>query len=92
MPFDRQRLSQLADWLAVGVAVSIPWSTSATGILIALWLLTVLPALEPDLVWRAAKIPAGGLPVLLWFFAALGMLWADVTWYGMSVSAGSINS
>jgi O-antigen ligase len=80
MPFDRQRLVQLADWLAVGVAVSIPWSTSATGILIALWLLAVLPALEPELVWRAAKTPAGGLPVLLWVLAALGMLWADVTW------------
>jgi O-antigen ligase len=79
-PFDRQWLAQLADWLAVGVAVSIPWSTSATGILIALWLLAVLPTLEPGLVWRTAKTPAGGLPVLLWLFAALGMLWADVTW------------
>ena len=78
--FDTQRLSQLADWLALGVVVSIPWSTSATGILIALWLVTVLPTLNAELVWRAIKTPAGGLPVLLWLFAALGMLWADVAW------------
>ena len=42
--FDTQRLLQLADWLALGVVMSIPWSTSATGILIALWLVAVLPS------------------------------------------------
>ena len=44
--FNRARWMQLADWLAVGVAVSLPWSTSATGILIAVWLITVLPTLN----------------------------------------------
>jgi hypothetical protein len=32
------RLARSADWLAAAVAVSLPWSTSATGILIAIWL------------------------------------------------------
>ena len=27
---DRKRIAQIADWAAVGVAVSLPWSTSAT--------------------------------------------------------------
>ena len=49
MPFDRRRLLPLADWLAVGVAVSLPWSTSATSILIALWLVAVLAGAEH---WR----------------------------------------
>ena len=79
-PFDRQRLAPVADWLAVGVAISIPWSTSATGLLIALWLLAVLAKIRVGLVWRAVKTSAGGLPVLLWIFAALGLLWADVSW------------
>jgi O-antigen ligase len=78
--FDHRRLLQVADCLAVGVAVSLPWSTSATGIFIALWLVAVLPTMNVDLVWRTVKTPAGGLPVLLWLIAALGMLWADVTW------------
>jgi hypothetical protein len=78
--FDRQRLLQIADWLALGVAVSLPWSTSATGILLALWLVFALPPLIVGPAWREAATPAGGLPVLLWLLAALGMLWADVTW------------
>ena len=80
MPFDRRRLLPLADWLAVGVAMSLPWSTSATSILIALWLVAVLPALNTGAIRRAIANPAGYFPILLWLLAALGMLWADVTW------------
>ena len=78
--FDRQGLLRLADWLAFGVAVSLPWSTSATSILIVLWLIAVLPSLTTRLIWREVASPAGGLPVLLWLIAALGTLWADVPW------------
>src|ERR1700683_2228889 len=77
---DRQGLEKTADWLAVGVAVSLPWSTSASGILIVLWFLAVLPTLEVAAVRRELATAAGGLPVLLWALAALGMLWADVSW------------
>ena len=72
--------AQLADWLALGVALSLPWSTSATGILIALWLLAVLA----DADYGAGLARGGnacrrssGTALAL---AALGMLWADVTW------------
>ena len=78
--FDVKTLSRTADWLAVAVAVSLPWSTSATGILIVLWLLAVLPTLDVATVRGELASPAGGLPVLLWALAALGMLWADVSW------------
>jgi O-antigen ligase len=77
---DRQAVQQLADWLAVAVAVSLPWSTTATGILIALWLIAALPTLELGALRRAIESWAGGLPVLLWLLAALGLLWADVSW------------
>ena len=36
---DRERWTRLADGLAIALAVSLPWSTSATGILIVLWLI-----------------------------------------------------
>jgi hypothetical protein len=78
--FDLKTFAQLADWLAVGVAVSLPWSTSATGILIVLWLVAVLPTLDAAAVRRELATAAGGLPVLLWALAAVGMLWADVAW------------
>ena len=77
---DLRTMAQAADWLAVGVAVSLPWSTSATGILIVLWLLAVLPTLDVAAVRREIASWAGGLPVLLWLVAAVGMLWADVSW------------
>ena len=78
--FDRARWREAADWLAVGVAVSLPWSTSATSILIVLWLIAVLPTLEVGALRRELATAAGFLPVLLWALAAVGMLWADVSW------------
>ncbi len=79
-PFDREILIRAADWLAVGVAVSLPWSTTATAILIALWLLAVLSTMPIDYLRRELFTAAGGLPPALWLLAAFGMLWADVSW------------
>lgn len=80
MTLDMRKLQQAADWLAVAVVVSLPWSTSATVILIVLWLLAVLPTLAVADLRRERLTAAGGLPVLLWLLAAVGMLWADVPW------------
>ena len=74
------RLVQIADGLATAVVVSLPWSTSATSILIALWLIALVPTLDPSSVRREVLSAAGGLPLLLWALGAVGMLWADVSW------------
>jgi len=78
--FDRARLARIADWLAVGVAVAMPWSISASQILTAAWLLALLPTLDAAEMRRELRSAAGGLPVLLWLLALAGMLWADVPW------------
>jgi O-antigen ligase len=78
---DRSRWMAVIDWLAVGVAVSLPWSTSVTAILVALWVLAVLPTLDVNAVRRELTNSAAYLPVLLWVLAAIGMLWADVSWH-----------
>jgi len=70
----------IADWLAIAVAASLPWSTSATSILIVVWLMVLLPSLEIGAFCREFFSVAGGLPTILWLFAAVGMLWADVSW------------
>jgi O-antigen ligase len=83
LAFDGSRrvgLRRIAEWLAVCVAMSLPWSTSATSILIALWLIALLPTLEAGALRREVATAAGGFPVLLWLLAAVGMLWADVDW------------
>jgi O-antigen ligase len=77
--FDRLRWVQVADWLAIGVAVTLPWSTSATSVLIALWLIVFFVTLDVGLLRRELASAAGLLPVLLWVLAAVGMLWADVS-------------
>jgi hypothetical protein len=79
--FNRSSLTRLADWAAVAVAVSLPWSTSAVGVTIAVWLLILLPSLDADSVKRAVTSPAGGFAVALWCLGVIGMLWADVSWH-----------
>jgi hypothetical protein len=80
MTLDRKRIALVADCEAVAVAASLPWSTSATSILIVAWLLTVVASLDVATARRELATAAGGLPVLLWLLAAVGMLWADVSW------------
>jgi hypothetical protein len=65
-PPDRQDFLRLADWLAVGVALSLPWSTSATSILVVVWFLAWLPTLDVSALRREVASAAGALPVLLW--------------------------
>jgi hypothetical protein len=69
-------MGQIADGLAVALAVSLPWSTSATGILAGLWLIAFVPTLTSAELRNVLSTPAGGLPVLLWALAVIGMLWA----------------
>jgi O-antigen ligase len=76
--FDRARLARAADALAVAVVVSMPWSTTATSILIVVWLVVLVPTLDWPAVRRELWTPAGGLPVLFWLLGVVGMLWADV--------------
>jgi O-antigen ligase len=79
--FDRSFLVRLADWAAVAVAVALPWSTSAVGIAIAVWLVVLLPTLGAASVKRELATAAGSLPVVLWCLGVIGMLWADVSWH-----------
>jgi O-antigen ligase len=78
--FDRARLERAADALAVAVVVSMPWSTTATSILIVLWLVAAVPTLDWAAVRRELLTAAGGLPVLFCLLAIIGMLWADAPW------------
>jgi O-antigen ligase len=89
--FDRAFLQRLADWLAVGVALALPWSTSGASIFIIAWLLALLPTLDMTAIRRELATPAGGLPVLLWCLGVIGMLWADVDWVARYRGLDSFN-
>lgn len=77
--FDRAGFARAADWLAVAVAASLPWSTSAALIFIGLWFLALLPTLDLAGLRRELLSAAGGLPVLLVLLGAAGMIWAPGT-------------
>jgi O-antigen ligase len=77
--FDRPALARIADALAAATAASLPWSTTATGILAAAWLVTLLPTLDVPAVRREIVTAAGGSPLILVGLLVLGMLWADVS-------------
>lgn len=79
--FDRSSLAALADWAAVAVAMALPWSTSAVGIAIAVWLVVLLPTLDAGSVKRELVTAVGGLPVVMCCLGVIGMLWADVSWH-----------
>lgn len=78
----RDRLQTIADVLAAAVVASLPWSTSATAILIVVWLMALLPTFDFAAIRREIMTPAGGLPVALCALAALGLLWAESNWPG----------
>jgi O-antigen ligase len=85
--FDRTKLAGIADRLMIAVAVVLPWSTTATGILLVLWLFAIIPTLDWVDARRELATPVGGLPVLLFLLGVLGMAWADVSllerWKGL---------
>jgi O-antigen ligase len=73
------RRSRLADFLVIAIAVSLPWSTSATSILAVLWLVALVPSIDWRDLRRNLATPAAALPVLLAALGAAGMLWGDVS-------------
>lgn len=74
------KAAEAADWLAAAVFASLPWSTSATGILIFCWIVAVLPTLSRSLLLEHLRRPAVFLPLALWALLCLGMLWSDKSW------------
>jgi len=80
MTLDRVRLAALADYLAAAVVISLPWSTSATSILVPLWVIAAALTLDVGSLRQVGVMPAAALPIALVVLAFGGMLWADVAW------------
>jgi O-antigen ligase len=77
---DRNRMMKLADGAAIALAASLPWSTSATGILAVVWLVATIPTVDLASLRRIVFSPAGALPLILVALGTAGMLWANVSW------------
>jgi O-antigen ligase len=77
--FDRAWRARIADGLAVAAAASLPWSTTATGILVTVWFVMHASTIDIAHLRREIMSPAGGLPILLVAIAAVGMSWSEAS-------------
>jgi O-antigen ligase len=77
---DPQAWAKTADITAVLIALSLPWSTSLVGIFVAVWVIAVLPTIDPKAFLLSLKRPICILPVALVALALLGTLWSDAPW------------
>jgi O-antigen ligase len=62
------------------IAASIPWSTTAVIVLLIIWLIVLLPTIEPDQFGRVVRHPAALAPIALVALAVVGTLWAEGPW------------
>ena len=76
----REQSPKLADRLAVALAVSLPWSTSATSILAVLLLLALIPTIDIPAFKKVVLTPVGGTPLILVALGAAGMFWGGIPW------------
>src|SRR5215468_7294577 len=76
---NRALFAQAADWLAIAVAVSFPWSTSLTGILIGVWCLCLIPTLDLRSLRWAVAVPAAAIPLALFLYGVIGMAWGGAS-------------
>ncbi len=77
---DRQLWIKTADVVAVLIAFSLPWSTSLVGIFAALWVIAIVPTLDPETFVASLKRPISSLPIALFALSVVGTLWSDARW------------
>jgi O-antigen ligase len=73
-------LVRATDMLAVLIAASLPWSTTAPSIFVGLWLLAVTPTIDWRDYARRLTQPAYALPFGILLLALAGVLWSDGVW------------
>ncbi|MDI1266344.1 MAG: O-antigen ligase family protein [bacterium] len=72
--------SKTSDFVAVLLALSLPWSTSLVGILGVVFVVTVAPTVEWRPFLQSLKRPVCALPIAMSALALVGTLWSDAAW------------
>ncbi|THD50414.1 MAG: O-antigen ligase domain-containing protein [Bradyrhizobium sp.] len=62
------------------MAAALPWSTTAVTVFLILWLVTLVPTIDPPSFLRTLRRPAALLPVIFVTLTVIGMLWAEGSW------------
>lgn len=72
----KNRPKELLHWHVLGITASLPWSTSATGILVAIWVVVSVAFLDRKSLRNVASVPAVALPLALCVLAIIGTAWS----------------
>jgi O-antigen ligase len=65
------------DLVTALVAILLPWTTTGVGIAVALWLIALVPTVEPRALLQSLRRPPGALPIAFFALVLVGMLWSD---------------
>lgn len=76
----RSAVARGADLALIATAAVLPWSTSATAVLLVCWAMFATPTVGMRALADELCRPAAWLPVALWSVAAVGMLWTETSW------------
>jgi O-antigen ligase len=68
------------DLLTVLIALLLPWSTTGVVIVVALWIIALVPTLELGAFLRSLTRPICVLPFAFFALALVGTLWSDASW------------
>jgi O-antigen ligase len=68
------------DLAAALIAVLLPWSTTGVGIAGVLFLVALIPTVEPRPLLQSLQRPVSVLPIALVALALVGTLWSDAPW------------
>ena len=75
-----QAWATTADVVAVLIALALPWSTSLVGIFVVVWVIAVVPTLDPGAFTASLRRPISALPIALFALAVVGTLWSNAQW------------
>jgi O-antigen ligase len=78
------------DLYPVLVAASLPWSTTAVVVFMTIWIIVLIPTIEPPEFFRILRAPASLAPIALFALALIGMLWADGPWSARMHGVGPV--
>jgi len=70
------------------IAASIPWSTTAGIVLLIIWVLVLLPTIEPTQFARTVRNPVALAAIALVALAAVGTLWGEGPWCDRWLAVG----
>lgn len=72
----RPRLKKLADYCVIGVALALPWSTSAVSILAGIWAVLAVLTVDFSALRMEIRAARSAFPVLFFVLGVVGMAWS----------------